>query len=104
MNIIEITRCVNACGLSYIRPDFHPQTAGHARHTRGRRLRRCLLGLLDRGWPQHPWDVGPGRGNGPFNRARQRGEASRFKGRDFVTIHRVVLPMCPVQSVTHVPG
>jgi len=69
-----------------------------------RRLRRCLLGLLDRGWPQHPWDVGPGRGNGPFNRARKRGEASRFKGRDIVTIHRVVLPMCPVQSVTHVPG
>jgi len=22
MNIIEITRCVNACGLSYIRPEF----------------------------------------------------------------------------------
>ena len=22
MNIIEITRCVNACGLSYIRPDL----------------------------------------------------------------------------------
>ena len=84
--------------------DFHPQTAGHARHTGGRRLRRCLLGLLDRGWPQHPWDVAPGRGNGPFNRARTRGEASRFKGRDIVTIHRVVLPMCPVQSVTHVPG
>src|SRR4029079_14188895 len=47
-----------------------------------------LLGLLDCGWTQNPWDVGPGRGNGPFNRDRKRGEASRFKGRDIVTIHR----------------
>jgi len=27
MNIIEITRCVNACGLSYIRPDLRSISA-----------------------------------------------------------------------------
>jgi len=26
MNIIEITRCVNACGLSYIRPEMDGQS------------------------------------------------------------------------------
>lgn len=46
MNIIEITRCVNACGLSYIRPEYNTVRTHQGRWCYGKTPMQTFLDTL----------------------------------------------------------